>query len=195
MSRHRLRPGRHHAAAERTGRARPAVSSASTAIRNSSRTRALAPRPMLSSGWATPSTPTCRPADSISCICVLSPALPGIPGGCCKRPFAWHGPAVSLPSRSPTDRRCTVTRRIPPGTRLKAALLGAFKGVGADLELARRLYFLAHEAGLKDIAYRTSLLAVRSIDPMVDYLPSTVESLRTRSSSSGCSPKTNWGQA
>jgi SAM-dependent methyltransferase len=66
----------------------------------------------------------------------------------------------------------------PAWDRLKAALLGAFKGVGADLELARRLYFLAQESGLTDIAYRTSLLAVRSIDPMVDYLPSTVESLR-----------------
>jgi SAM-dependent methyltransferase len=66
----------------------------------------------------------------------------------------------------------------PAWERLKAALLGSFKGVGADLELARRLYFLAHEAALNDIGYRTSLLAVRAIDPMVDYLPSTVESLR-----------------
>lgn len=66
----------------------------------------------------------------------------------------------------------------PAWERLKAALLGSFKGVGADLELASRLYFLAHEAGLSDIAYRTSLLAVRAVDPMVDYLPSTVESLR-----------------
>jgi hypothetical protein len=29
------------------------------------------------------------------------------------------------------------------------------------------------------VQYRTALLAVRSTDPMVDYLPSTVESLRT----------------
>jgi SAM-dependent methyltransferase len=66
----------------------------------------------------------------------------------------------------------------PAWERLKVALLDSFKGVGADLELARRLYFLAHEAGLNDIGYRTLLLAVRAIDPMVDYLPSTVESLR-----------------
>lgn len=62
--------------------------------------------------------------------------------------------------------------------RLKSALLGAFKGVGADLELARKLYFLVHQAGLADVQYRTALLGVRSIDPMIDYLPSTVESLR-----------------
>jgi SAM-dependent methyltransferase len=61
--------------------------------------------------------------------------------------------------------------------RLKSILLAAFNGVGADLELARKLYFLVHQAGLRDVQYRTALLGVRSIDPMVDYLPSTVESL------------------
>lgn len=61
---------------------------------------------------------------------------------------------------------------------LKAALLGAFKGVGADLELAKKLYFLAYQSGLNDVQYRTALLGVRATDPMVDYLPSTVESLR-----------------
>lgn len=62
--------------------------------------------------------------------------------------------------------------------RLKAALLGAFEGVGADLRLARRLYSLAMGAGLRDVQYRTFVVAVRSIDPMVDYLPATVESLK-----------------
>lgn len=62
---------------------------------------------------------------------------------------------------------------------LQTALLGAFTGVGADLELARKLYFLAQGAGLTDTQYRTALLGVRSTDPMVDYLPSTVESLRS----------------
>ncbi len=62
--------------------------------------------------------------------------------------------------------------------RLQSVYLAAFKGVGADLELARKLYFLANQAGLGDVQYRTALLGVRSTDPMVDYLPSTVESLR-----------------
>ena len=66
----------------------------------------------------------------------------------------------------------------PAWERLKSALLGAFKGVGADLELARRLYHTVRQAGLVDVQYRTALLGVRSTDPMVDYLPSTVESLR-----------------
>jgi SAM-dependent methyltransferase len=66
----------------------------------------------------------------------------------------------------------------PAWDRLKSAVLAAFKGVGADLELARRLYNLVYRSGLRDVQYRTALLGVRSIDPMVDYLPSTVESLR-----------------
>ncbi len=62
--------------------------------------------------------------------------------------------------------------------KLKRAELGAFKGVGADLELARKLYFLARKSGLREVEYRTGLLAVRSGDPMVDYLPAVIESLR-----------------
>jgi ubiquinone/menaquinone biosynthesis C-methylase UbiE len=66
----------------------------------------------------------------------------------------------------------------PAWDRLKSAFLAAFKGVGANLELAQRLYNLMYRAGLADVQYRTAMLGVRSIDPMVDYLPSTVESLR-----------------
>jgi SAM-dependent methyltransferase len=67
----------------------------------------------------------------------------------------------------------------PAWDALKAALIGCFSGVGADLLLGRRLYALARQAGLADVAYRTFIVGVRSTDPMVDYLPSTVESLRT----------------
>jgi len=62
--------------------------------------------------------------------------------------------------------------------RLKAAYLAAFSGVGANLELGRELYAVVCRSGLHDVQYRTALLAVRSNDPMVDYLPATVESLR-----------------
>jgi len=34
---------------------------------------------------------------------------------------------------------------------LKSALLATFKGVGADLELARKLYYLVRQAGLHDV--------------------------------------------
>src|SRR5438270_3209590 len=54
----------------------------------------------------------------------------------------------------------------PAWDRLKFAFMAAFKGVGANLELARRLYKLVHGAGLQDVQYRTALLGVRSSDPM-----------------------------
>jgi SAM-dependent methyltransferase len=66
----------------------------------------------------------------------------------------------------------------PAWEALKAALLGAFAGVGADLTLARRLYALARDGGLADVQYRPFLIGVRSSDAIVDYLPSTIESLR-----------------
>ncbi len=66
----------------------------------------------------------------------------------------------------------------PAWDKLKRALLGAFSGVGADLELARRLYFVMRQAGLEDVQYRPFIVGVRAQDPVVDYLPSTVESLR-----------------
>lgn len=66
----------------------------------------------------------------------------------------------------------------PAWERLKAALLGAFSGVGADLQLARRLYAVVRQSGLEDVQFRPFLIGVRSVDPLVDYLPSTVESLR-----------------
>ena len=66
----------------------------------------------------------------------------------------------------------------PAWDQLKAAFLAAFRGVGADLELGRRLYFLVQRSRLHDVQYRAALPAIRSVDPMVDYLPSTVESLR-----------------
>lgn len=66
----------------------------------------------------------------------------------------------------------------PAWDRLKAALVGAFAAAGADINLGRRLYALARRAGLADVQYRPFLIGVRLGDPMRDYLPATVESLR-----------------
>jgi Methyltransferase domain len=67
----------------------------------------------------------------------------------------------------------------PAWDRLRAALVGAFAAVGSDISLGRRLYALVRQAGLADVQYRPFLIGVRSGDPMIDYLPSTVESLRS----------------
>ena len=66
----------------------------------------------------------------------------------------------------------------PAWEQLKTALQGAFASVGAEISLGRRLYALMRRAGLEAVEYRPFLIGVRSSDPMVDYLPSTVESLR-----------------
>jgi ubiquinone/menaquinone biosynthesis C-methylase UbiE len=66
----------------------------------------------------------------------------------------------------------------PAWDKLKTVLLAAFRGVGADLELARRLYHVVRQAGLADVQFRPFIVGVRASDPMVDYLPSVVESLR-----------------
>jgi ubiquinone/menaquinone biosynthesis C-methylase UbiE len=62
--------------------------------------------------------------------------------------------------------------------RLRSALVSAFASVDADICLARQLYGLMRQAGLADVQYRPFLLGIRATDPMIDYLPSTVESLR-----------------
>jgi ubiquinone/menaquinone biosynthesis C-methylase UbiE len=67
----------------------------------------------------------------------------------------------------------------PAWERLKTAYFGAFSAVGGDIQLARRLYALARHAGLEDVQYRPFLIGVRSIDPLVDYLPTMVEALRS----------------
>jgi SAM-dependent methyltransferase len=66
----------------------------------------------------------------------------------------------------------------PAWDRLKAALEGAFTAVGADIRLAQRLFAFARHAGLHGVQYRPFLLGISSTHPMVDYLPSTVQSLR-----------------
>jgi len=66
----------------------------------------------------------------------------------------------------------------PAWDHLKAALEAAFASVGAEISLGRRLYALLRAAGLEEVQYRPFLVGVRAVDPMIDYLPSTVESLR-----------------
>jgi ubiquinone/menaquinone biosynthesis C-methylase UbiE len=66
----------------------------------------------------------------------------------------------------------------PAWDRLMQAMLDAFAHVGADVYLARRLYGMFRDAGLRDVRYRPFLFGIRSTDPMADHLPATVESMR-----------------
>ena len=66
----------------------------------------------------------------------------------------------------------------PAWEKLKGAIIGAFNGIGGDVHLGQRLYRLVRQMGLVDVHYRPVLIGVRASDPMVDYLPATVQSLR-----------------
>jgi ubiquinone/menaquinone biosynthesis C-methylase UbiE len=67
----------------------------------------------------------------------------------------------------------------PAWDRLTQILERAFVCVGGDVRLAQRLYQLARHAGLEDVQYRPFLVGFRSGDPMADFMPATVESVRS----------------
>lgn len=92
------------------------------------------------------------------------------------RRLARPGGFVALEEPDGSTLKCTPPH--PAWDKLQVVLMGAFTGVGADLELAHKLFAKMRAAGLSDVQYRPFIVGVRSTDPMVDYLPATVESLR-----------------
>lgn len=90
--------------------------------------------------------------------------------------LARPGGTVALQEADVTTLHCYPPH--PAWDRLRGALEGVFAAVGADPHLGRRLFALVRQAGLEDVQYRPFLVGVRSGDPLVDYLPSTVESVR-----------------
>jgi SAM-dependent methyltransferase len=67
----------------------------------------------------------------------------------------------------------------PAWDRLRTALQEGFASVGADTRLAKRLYRLFRLAGLEDVRYRPFLVGVTSGEPMADFLPATIQSIRS----------------
>ncbi len=67
----------------------------------------------------------------------------------------------------------------PAWERLKSALEGVFGAIGGDVRLAQRLYRLLRGADLEEVAYRPFLVGATSDQAMADYLPQTVESVRS----------------
>ncbi len=66
----------------------------------------------------------------------------------------------------------------PAWDRLTQVLAQVFAFAG-DVRLAQGLYQLFRHAGLEDVQYRPFLVGFRSDDRMVDYLPATIESVRS----------------
>jgi SAM-dependent methyltransferase len=67
----------------------------------------------------------------------------------------------------------------PAWTRLVTALQDLFVAIGGDTRLGQRLYPMLRALGLEGVEYRPFLVGVRSGDPMTDFVPATVESVRT----------------
>ncbi|MBI4274223.1 MAG: methyltransferase domain-containing protein [Rhizobiales bacterium] len=67
---------------------------------------------------------------------------------------------------------------LPAWDRLKSAIEMVFTAIGGDVHLAHRLYPLMRHAGIEDVQFRPFFLGVRAGDPMAEFLPWTIESLR-----------------
>src|SRR5215471_3511485 len=67
----------------------------------------------------------------------------------------------------------------PAWERLKRAFIEMFSTVAGNPQFAHGLYRMLQEAGLENVEYRPFLLGFRSSDPMADYLPATMQSLRS----------------
>jgi len=67
----------------------------------------------------------------------------------------------------------------PAWDRLSDAMAALLERVGGNPRFGQRLYGMLYAEGLRDIGYRPFVLGVRSGDPFADFLPATVESMRT----------------
>lgn len=62
--------------------------------------------------------------------------------------------------------------------RLATLLESAFSSVGADVRLGARIFRMFRDAGLREVRYRPFIVGFRHTDPMSDYVPSCIDSVR-----------------
>jgi ubiquinone/menaquinone biosynthesis C-methylase UbiE len=67
----------------------------------------------------------------------------------------------------------------PAWERLKRAFAEVFPYIAGDSWSGHDLYGMLRQAGFEDVQYRPCLVGFRSGDPMADYLPATMESVRS----------------
>ena len=67
----------------------------------------------------------------------------------------------------------------PAWERLKRAFAGVFPHISGNPRPAHDLYRLFRQSGLEGVQYRPFLVGFASSDPMADYLPATMESIRS----------------
>jgi hypothetical protein len=67
----------------------------------------------------------------------------------------------------------------PAWDRLSEAMAALLVEVGGNPRFGQGMYAMFHAEGLRELGYRPFVLGVRSGDPFADFLPATVESMRT----------------
>ena len=67
----------------------------------------------------------------------------------------------------------------PAWDRLSEAMAALLVKVGGNPRFGQGMYAMFHAEGLRELGYRPFVLGVRSGDPFADFLPATVESMRT----------------
>lgn len=90
--------------------------------------------------------------------------------------LARAGGVVALQEPDITTLKCYPPH--PAWDRLTDLLERVFHCVGSDIRLGQHLYQLLRRAGLGDVQYRPFLLGFRSDDPMAQFVPATVASVR-----------------
>jgi SAM-dependent methyltransferase len=102
----------------------------------------------------------------------------GQPGELLEEAIALARPGGTVAFEEPDTDTLECHPPHPAWDRLKALLQDGFARVGADTRLGKRLFRLFRQAGLERVCYRPFLVGVASGEPMTDYLPATVESIR-----------------
>ena len=67
----------------------------------------------------------------------------------------------------------------PAWDRLKAVLIELFRHIGADPHAGRRIFRMLLQAGLEDVAFRPCQAGARATDPLANYMPDTIASVRS----------------
>lgn len=91
--------------------------------------------------------------------------------------LAKRGGVVAFQESDVSSLKCFPSH--PSWDRLRDLVAAVLKAVGGDPHFGQRLYGMARAEGLKGVEYRPFVVGVRSGDPMTDYLPATVESMRS----------------
>lgn len=91
--------------------------------------------------------------------------------------LARRGGVVALQEPDVSTLKCYPPH--PAWERLCDAIFAVFKAIGGDTCMGQELYRMLRAEGLAQVEYRPFVLGVRSGDPLTDFLPATVESMRS----------------